>query len=78
MVYAEEFIPELRAAIADTSSAVRRGFLELLDCMPQALKMEFVPIIDPFCPAMLMGWASSLDEDEDLGRGVGGACLVSG
>ena len=66
-VHAEEFIPELRAATADTSAAVRRGFLERMDCMPQAMKMEFVPFIDPFFPAMLMGMARSKDEDEDTG-----------
>ena len=66
-VQVEEFIPELRAITADTSAAVRRGFLELFDCMPQAMKMEFVPFIDPFFPAMLMGMACSKDVDEDTG-----------
>ena len=44
-VHSEEFIPELRAATACTSATVRRGFLEMIDCMPQAMKMDFVPYI---------------------------------
>ena len=38
-----------------------------MDCMPQAIKVEFVLFIAPFFPAMLMGMACSKDEDEDTG-----------
>ena len=39
----------------------------MIDCMPQAMKMDFVPYIGPFFPAILMGMARSKDEDEDTG-----------
>jgi len=65
--HAVNFIPELRAATAHSDAAVRCGFLELMDCMPQAMKMDFAPFIEPFFPVMLMGMARTKDEDEDTG-----------
>lgn len=65
---ASKFIPSLQAGAADPAWKVRRGFLELTDTMPLAMKMEFVPYIQALFPAMLMGINGDKDQTEDPGH----------
>merc|ERR1719265_3071837 len=58
-------IPEIRLGALDEKWVVRRGFLELLDTMPAALKMDFVPYIEQLFPTMLLGITGAKDADED-------------
>eukprot|EP00434_Breviolum_minutum_P039153 symbB.v1.2.034756.t1/scaffold4541.1/size75942/10 len=39
-----------------------------MDTMPQAMKMDFVPYIEPLFPAMLMGITGDKDQNEDPGH----------
>merc|ERR1740130_1061926 len=59
--------PEIEMGAADTKAAVKRGFLELLEVMPHAMKMKFVPYITRFFPRMLMGITGDQDKDADAG-----------
>ncbi|CAK9104629.1 unnamed protein product [Durusdinium trenchii] len=65
---AATFIGELCAGATDAHWPVRRGFLELMDTMPQAMKMEFVPYIESLFPAMLMSITGEKDQNEDPGH----------
>lgn len=65
---AATFTGELQAGATDSHWPVRRGFLELMDTMPQAMKMDFVPYIEPLFPAMLMGITGDKDQNEDPGH----------
>ena len=63
-----EFVPELQVGATEERWSTRRGFLELMDTMPQALKMDFVPYIEALFPAMLMGINGDKDMGEDPGH----------
>ncbi|CAE7202660.1 HEF3 [Symbiodinium sp. CCMP2592] len=60
-----QLIPEVQKGANDEKLAVRRGFLELMDTMPQAMKMDFVPFIERLFPAMLMGVTGEKDITDD-------------
>lgn len=59
---------DLQAGASDPKWSSKRGFLELMDTMPQAMKMEFVPYIEPLFPCMLMGINGDKDMGEDPGH----------
>jgi len=59
--------PEIELGACDEKASVRRGFLELLECMPHAMKMQFVPYITQLFPKMLMGITGDQDKDADAG-----------
>mmetsp|Transcript_23976 Transcript_23976/g.74311 ORF Transcript_23976/g.74311 Transcript_23976/m.74311 type:complete len:1431 (+) Transcript_23976:76-4368(+) len=65
--FAAELVPEIEVGATDEKASVRRGFLELLDTMPNAMKMDFVPYIKRLFPAMLMGISGDKEKDEDAG-----------
>merc|ERR1719188_64881 len=62
---AAAFLPEIQAGTIEEKWAIRRGFLELMDTMPQAMKMDFVPYIEDLFPSMLMGITGDKDQNED-------------
>jgi len=62
-----ELMPEIEMGATDAKASVRRGFLELMDTMPHAIKMDFVPYIKRLFPAMLMGITGDKEKDEDAG-----------
>eukprot|EP00933_Yihiella_yeosuensis_P060884 TRINITY_DN63683_c0_g1_i1.p1 TRINITY_DN63683_c0_g1~~TRINITY_DN63683_c0_g1_i1.p1 ORF type:complete len:1428 (+),score=454.93 TRINITY_DN63683_c0_g1_i1:157-4440(+) len=64
----ETLISEIQAGATDAKWARRRGFLELMDAMPQAMKMDFVPFIERLFPTMLMGITGDKDQIEDPGH----------
>jgi len=64
---AAELFPEIEVGATDEKASVRRGFLELLEAIPHAMKMEFVPYIKRLFPAMIMGISGDKDKDEDAG-----------
>lgn len=64
---AGDFFPEIELGATSDKASVSRGFLELLDTMPNAMKMDFVPFIKRLFPAMLMGITGDKDKDEDAG-----------
>jgi len=63
----KKLIPEIELAASDDKPSIRRGVLELLECMPHAMKMDFVPYITRLFPKMLMGITGDKDKDEDAG-----------
>mmetsp|Transcript_45336 Transcript_45336/g.98572 ORF Transcript_45336/g.98572 Transcript_45336/m.98572 type:complete len:1420 (+) Transcript_45336:85-4344(+) len=63
-----ELMPEIAAGAMNEKASVRRGFLELADAMPNAMKMDFVPYITQLFPAMLMGITGDKEKDEDAGH----------
>jgi len=63
-----ELMPEIEAGGIDAKGPVRRGFLELMDAMPHAMKMGFVPFIARLFPVMLMGITGDKEKDEDAGH----------
>ncbi|CAE7941575.1 ILA, partial [Symbiodinium necroappetens] len=65
---AATYIGELQAGASDAKWQVRRGFLELMDTMPQAMKMDFAPYIEQLFPPMLMGITGDKDQNEDPGH----------
>merc|ERR1740130_871032 len=62
-----KLVPEIELAAGDEKTTVRRGFLELLEVLPHAMKMEFVPYITRLFPKMLMGITGDADKDADAG-----------
>ncbi|CAE7228817.1 HEF3 [Symbiodinium sp. CCMP2456] len=60
-----QLLPEVQKGANDEKLAVRRGFLELMDTMPQAMKMDFVPFIERLFPAMLLGVTGEKDITDD-------------
>mmetsp|Transcript_58848 Transcript_58848/g.140342 ORF Transcript_58848/g.140342 Transcript_58848/m.140342 type:complete len:1419 (-) Transcript_58848:107-4363(-) len=62
-----KLMPEIELAMTDEKPSVRRGFLELAENMPHAMKMDFVPYIAKLFPKMLMGITGDKDKDEDAG-----------
>jgi ATPase subunit of ABC transporter with duplicated ATPase domains len=62
-----KFVPELEFGASTSDAKVRRGFLELLECMPHAMKMDFVPYIGRLFPQMLLGITGEADKDADAG-----------
>lgn len=62
-----ELTPEIQMGALEEKASVRRGFLELLDAMPNIMKMDFVPYIKRLFPPMLMGITGDKDKDEDAG-----------
>jgi len=64
---AAELMPEIEVGCLEQKATTRRGFLELMDTMPQAIKMDFVPYITRLFPAMLMGITGDKEKDEDAG-----------
>eukprot|EP00928_Gymnodinium_smaydae_P053482 TRINITY_DN3745_c0_g2_i1.p1 TRINITY_DN3745_c0_g2~~TRINITY_DN3745_c0_g2_i1.p1 ORF type:complete len:1423 (+),score=377.56 TRINITY_DN3745_c0_g2_i1:40-4308(+) len=62
-----KLIPEIEKAAGDEKASVRRGFLEFLEALPHAMKMEFTPYITRLFPKMLMGISGDKDKDEDSG-----------
>mmetsp|Transcript_45337 Transcript_45337/g.98578 ORF Transcript_45337/g.98578 Transcript_45337/m.98578 type:complete len:1420 (+) Transcript_45337:85-4344(+) len=63
-----ELMPEITAGAVNEKASVRRGFLELADAMPNAMKMDFVPYIAQLFPTMLMGITGDKEKDEDAGH----------
>jgi ATPase subunit of ABC transporter with duplicated ATPase domains len=59
--------PEIEFGACDEKAGVRRGFLELLEVMPHAMKMQVVPYITQLFPKMLMGITGDQDKDADAG-----------
>jgi len=64
---AAKLIPEIELGACDEKKNIRRGFLELLETMPHAMKMDFVPYIARLFPRMLMGISGDQDKDADAG-----------
>jgi ATPase subunit of ABC transporter with duplicated ATPase domains len=64
---AAKLIPEIEQGARDEKKDIRRGFLELLETMPHAMKMDFVPYITRLFPAMLYGITGDQDKDADAG-----------
>merc|ERR1719329_1787816 len=62
---AAELIPEILAGASAEKWSTRKGFLELMDTMPQAMKMDFVPYIESLFPPMIMGINGDKDPVED-------------
>jgi len=60
-----ELIPEILAGASAEKWSTRKGFLELMDTMPQAMKMDFVPYIESLFPPMIMGINGDKDPVED-------------
>jgi len=58
-------VPEMELGARDEKWVIRRGFLELMDTMPQALKMDFVPFIANLFPTMLLGITGDKDSTAD-------------
>jgi len=65
--FAAELMPELEEGCTSDKASIRRGFLELMDTIPQAIKMDFVPYIARLFPPMLMGISGDKEKDEDAG-----------
>eukprot|EP00746_Dinoflagellata_sp_MGD_P000859 gnl/MRDRNA2_/MRDRNA2_101597_c0_seq1.p1 gnl/MRDRNA2_/MRDRNA2_101597_c0~~gnl/MRDRNA2_/MRDRNA2_101597_c0_seq1.p1 ORF type:complete len:1388 (-),score=421.45 gnl/MRDRNA2_/MRDRNA2_101597_c0_seq1:268-4431(-) len=61
----KHLIPEIRLGARAEKWEVRRGFLELLDALPNSLKMDFVPYLADLFPPMLLGITGAKDADED-------------
>jgi ATPase subunit of ABC transporter with duplicated ATPase domains len=64
---AADLMPEIEIGAFSDKASVRRGFLELTDAMPNAMKMDFVPYIARLFPAMMMGITGDADKSEDAG-----------
>jgi len=62
-----KFTPEIELGACDEKASIRRGFLELMETMPHAMKMQFVPFITRLFPRMLMGITGDQDKDADAG-----------
>ncbi|CAJ1345754.1 unnamed protein product [Effrenium voratum] len=62
-----QLVPEVQKGANHEDLTVRRGFLELMDTMPQAMKMDFVPYIERLFPAMLLGINGEKDLSDDTG-----------
>eukprot|EP00930_Biecheleria_cincta_P045393 TRINITY_DN31293_c0_g2_i1.p1 TRINITY_DN31293_c0_g2~~TRINITY_DN31293_c0_g2_i1.p1 ORF type:complete len:1428 (+),score=369.05 TRINITY_DN31293_c0_g2_i1:76-4359(+) len=62
-----KLMPEIQLGAADEKASVRRGFLELMEAMPHAMKMDFVPYIASLFPVMLMGINGDKDKEADAG-----------
>ncbi|CAE8597346.1 unnamed protein product [Polarella glacialis] len=62
-----KIMPEIQLGAGDGKAKVSRGFLELLEVMPHAMKMDFVPYIATLFPAMLMGINGDKDKEADAG-----------
>jgi len=62
-----KLIPEIQFGAMDAKPSIRRGFLELLETMPHAMKMDFTPYIARLFPVMLMGITGDKDKDADAG-----------
>jgi ATPase subunit of ABC transporter with duplicated ATPase domains len=62
-----KLMPEIEAGAGDEKASVRRGFLELLEVMPHAMKMDFVPYIGRLFPKMLLGITGDADKEADAG-----------
>merc|ERR1719412_1701170 len=60
-------MPELEMGAMEEKASVRRGFLGLMDTLPNAMKMDFVPYIKRLFPSMLLGITGEKDKDEDAG-----------
>eukprot|EP00931_Biecheleriopsis_adriatica_P106681 TRINITY_DN8107_c0_g3_i1.p1 TRINITY_DN8107_c0_g3~~TRINITY_DN8107_c0_g3_i1.p1 ORF type:complete len:1430 (+),score=440.13 TRINITY_DN8107_c0_g3_i1:57-4346(+) len=58
---------EIHLGAMSEKPSVRRGFLEVMDTMPNAMKMDFVPYIANLFPVMLMGITGDKDKDADAG-----------
>eukprot|EP00441_Pelagodinium_beii_P008993 CAMPEP_0197703132 /NCGR_PEP_ID=MMETSP1338-20131121/125279_1 /TAXON_ID=43686 ORGANISM="Pelagodinium beii, Strain RCC1491" /NCGR_SAMPLE_ID=MMETSP1338 /ASSEMBLY_ACC=CAM_ASM_000754 /LENGTH=1412 /DNA_ID=CAMNT_0043287025 /DNA_START=11 /DNA_END=4249 /DNA_ORIENTATION=+ len=58
---------EIQLGACDEKANVRRGFLELLEALPHAMKMDFAPYIASLFPVMLMGITGDKDKDADAG-----------
>lgn len=67
-----DFIPEIEMGARDDKIKVKSGFLELMDSMPQALKMDFVPYIKKLFPPMLL----SITGDRELDLGLQAATAL--
>mmetsp|Transcript_51568 Transcript_51568/g.111983 ORF Transcript_51568/g.111983 Transcript_51568/m.111983 type:complete len:1157 (+) Transcript_51568:87-3557(+) len=62
-----DLFPEIQVGAMDDKASVRRGFLELMEAMPHAMKMDFVPYIKRLFPYMLNGINGDKEKDEDAG-----------
>eukprot|EP00929_Paragymnodinium_shiwhaense_P117009 TRINITY_DN870_c0_g1_i12.p1 TRINITY_DN870_c0_g1~~TRINITY_DN870_c0_g1_i12.p1 ORF type:complete len:1414 (-),score=509.47 TRINITY_DN870_c0_g1_i12:580-4821(-) len=63
----EALMPEVHAAALSDKAGTRRGFLELMDAMPNAMKMDFVPYLKDLFPVMMMGITGDKEKEEDAG-----------
>eukprot|EP00931_Biecheleriopsis_adriatica_P074143 TRINITY_DN4826_c0_g1_i1.p1 TRINITY_DN4826_c0_g1~~TRINITY_DN4826_c0_g1_i1.p1 ORF type:complete len:1432 (+),score=436.50 TRINITY_DN4826_c0_g1_i1:58-4296(+) len=67
----KDFVPglmkEIQMGAMSEKPSTRRGFLELMETMPHAMKMDFVPYISTLFPVMLMGISGDKDKDADAG-----------
>jgi ATPase subunit of ABC transporter with duplicated ATPase domains len=61
----DALIPEIQAGALHEKWNFKRGYLELLDAAPQAMKMAFTPYIASLFPACLMGITGDRDPVED-------------
>jgi ATPase subunit of ABC transporter with duplicated ATPase domains len=64
---AGELVPEIEAGAMEENIKIRRGFMELLEAAPHAMKMLFVPYIARLFPAMMLGITGDSEKDEDVG-----------
>eukprot|EP00933_Yihiella_yeosuensis_P030366 TRINITY_DN2400_c1_g1_i1.p1 TRINITY_DN2400_c1_g1~~TRINITY_DN2400_c1_g1_i1.p1 ORF type:complete len:1380 (-),score=484.60 TRINITY_DN2400_c1_g1_i1:425-4564(-) len=71
----QELIPEIQKGSFEEKWNVRRGFLELMDTMPQALKMEFCPYIERLFPGILLGITGDKDANLDPALKAGHALV---
>jgi ATPase subunit of ABC transporter with duplicated ATPase domains len=62
---AAELMPEIEKACIEIPNAKKRGFMELMEATPHAMKMDYVPFIERTLPTMLMSITG--DKDEDTG-----------
>eukprot|EP00927_Polykrikos_kofoidii_P000852 TRINITY_DN10324_c0_g1_i1.p1 TRINITY_DN10324_c0_g1~~TRINITY_DN10324_c0_g1_i1.p1 ORF type:complete len:1436 (-),score=300.37 TRINITY_DN10324_c0_g1_i1:244-4551(-) len=64
---AAALMPEVEAASLEEKPSVSRGFMEFMDAVPHAMKMDFVPYISRFFPVMMLGITGDKEKDEDVG-----------
>lgn len=64
----DALLPEIQVAALNPKWSFKRGYLELMDNAPNAMKMAFVPYIKALFPTMLMGISGDKDPVEDPGH----------
>merc|ERR1712066_1214250 len=62
-----ELMPEIQRGAMSEKPSVQRGFLELMETMPHAMKMDFAPYIASLFPIMLLGITGDKEKDADAG-----------
>lgn len=74
-VKAGELLPEIEAGALEENIKIRRGFMELMEAAPHAMKMLFVPYIARLFPAMMLGITGDSEKDEDVGLKAGNSLV---